>query len=271
MSDRTYSEREVAAIIERAAHAQKRDTDPDAPGLTLAEIERVGREAGLDPVLLRRAAAEVDAGLLSGEATRPGSDIAERWVDAPLRPGAWEDAVAMLRLRIGAPVGAAADTGVLGDTREWVHTAPMGVKTTVSVSPREGGTRIRVMMEDGAPADLRPRAAIVGAVASFLPAFLTGALLAEVVGWSDLAAVGMLLLIVLIGTAAATPILSRRGERRRVRQSAEAQRLADDLARQLAAPVAGAERDASRLDASLLDEEPAPGPERAPGPRRTRA
>ena len=86
MSDRTYSEREVAAIIERAAQAQQRGTDPDAPGLTLAEIERVGREAGLDPALLRRAAAEVDAGLLSQEATRPGTDVAARWVDAPPGP-----------------------------------------------------------------------------------------------------------------------------------------------------------------------------------------
>ncbi len=273
MSDRTYSEREVAAIIERAAQAQRREAPDDAPGLTLAEIERAGRDAGLDPMLLRRAAAEIDAGLLSAEGARPGTSIAERWIDGPLRPEAWEDAVTALRLKIGAPAGAASDTGLVGDTREWVHSSASGVRTTVAASPRGDRTRVRVVVQD-AVVNARMQGTIVGAVASSALALLAGGLVAEGVGLGDLAGVLTAIAVFLVGTAALSETLTRLSHTRRARQSAEADRLADDLARQLAAPEAAVDEPGRaaepRIEASLLDPLDGEKGEARPGGRRTR-
>ena len=151
---RTYSEREVQSIIERAVerqHAAEERTG--GAGLTLAEIERLGRESGIDPAHLRAAAAEVDeAGrTLSRQTGQTRTHVeAERWIDAPFSLAAWEDAVAELRGRFGAPIGApfGSDAGEtvqqVGRSYEWTHTSMLGVKTRVTVSPRGDRTRVRL-------------------------------------------------------------------------------------------------------------------------------
>lgn len=58
---RRYNENEVSRLLKRATELQKsRATSPDPSGLTLAELEEVALEAGIDPGLLRRAAEELD-------------------------------------------------------------------------------------------------------------------------------------------------------------------------------------------------------------------
>ena len=58
MSERRYNEDEVAQIFERATEAQKRSLPASrgGEGLTLAELQDVGREVGLPPELVARAA-----------------------------------------------------------------------------------------------------------------------------------------------------------------------------------------------------------------------
>ena len=90
---RTYSEREVADIIERAAERQATaDRTDDRPGLTLDEIERIGAEAGLDPAALRAAANEADTILLvtpEHNGTVPASlKNAIDWLSRPFGAGA---------------------------------------------------------------------------------------------------------------------------------------------------------------------------------------
>jgi len=61
--ERRYSDREVAALIARAVELSRAPSPaPRAEGTSLAELERIGAEAGLDPSLLRRAAAELEPG-----------------------------------------------------------------------------------------------------------------------------------------------------------------------------------------------------------------
>lgn len=63
MSDaRRYNEQEIAAIFKQAAADQEaaHQARPSGTGLTLAELEHVGREAGIDPAFIARAAAAVD-------------------------------------------------------------------------------------------------------------------------------------------------------------------------------------------------------------------
>jgi hypothetical protein len=64
MPDRLYSEDEVAAIFERAAEAQqtarKQLTAGDSPaGMTLAQLQDIGREVGIAPELIAQAARAV--------------------------------------------------------------------------------------------------------------------------------------------------------------------------------------------------------------------
>lgn len=58
MTERRYSEDEVAAIFERATEAQKSALpgSRSGDGLTLAELQEVGREVGLPPELVTQAA-----------------------------------------------------------------------------------------------------------------------------------------------------------------------------------------------------------------------
>jgi hypothetical protein len=62
MSERRYSEDEVAAIFERAAEAQKtapRQLHP-SEGMRLADLQEIGREVGLPPELVAQAARSID-------------------------------------------------------------------------------------------------------------------------------------------------------------------------------------------------------------------
>ena len=63
MSERRYSEDEVARIFERAAENQqstKRQLAP-AEGMTLADLQEIGRDVGISPALVADAAKSLDA------------------------------------------------------------------------------------------------------------------------------------------------------------------------------------------------------------------
>ena len=58
---RRYNEKEVADIIKRASELQQAESTAESTtGMSLAELEQVAREAGLDPALVRRAATDLD-------------------------------------------------------------------------------------------------------------------------------------------------------------------------------------------------------------------
>ncbi|NIN71902.1 MAG: hypothetical protein GTO46_08230 [Gemmatimonadetes bacterium] len=78
---RRYGEEEVGLILKRAAELQRQEPagSGEGGGLTLAELEEIAAEAGIDPRHLQRAAQEVDslAVPLHGEG-------ADRLIGAPL-------------------------------------------------------------------------------------------------------------------------------------------------------------------------------------------
>lgn len=75
---RRYGDREVARILKRATELQRAEPSAaDPAGLTLTELAEIAREAGIDPGLLRRAAAEV-------ESRTPAHTVAERLAGAPM-------------------------------------------------------------------------------------------------------------------------------------------------------------------------------------------
>ena len=61
LAGRRFNEREVAAIIKRASELQEVESiGESSTGMSLAELEQIAREAGLDPALVRRAASDLD-------------------------------------------------------------------------------------------------------------------------------------------------------------------------------------------------------------------
>jgi len=75
-TSRRFNEKEVALIIKRASELQQTETTTESnTGMSLAELEQVAREAGLDPELVRRAAADLD--------TRVTDQTPNRFLGAP--------------------------------------------------------------------------------------------------------------------------------------------------------------------------------------------
>ncbi len=62
MTERRYSEEEVAAIFERAAEAQQtaRRQLPPGEGMALADLQEIGREVGFPPELVAQAARSLE-------------------------------------------------------------------------------------------------------------------------------------------------------------------------------------------------------------------
>lgn len=79
MSERRFTDREVARILQRATEL---DRDQEAPatgrGLTLAQLREVGAEAGIPPDLVSRAAGELERRALPRPTTLLGSPLAKR-------------------------------------------------------------------------------------------------------------------------------------------------------------------------------------------------
>lgn len=224
---RTYTEREIAALLARAAERQTAAPEErPSVGLTLDEIARIAGEAGLDPAHLRTAAAELDADA-PHSLRAPGALVLERWIDAPLTDMAWEEAVAALRLRFGAsapsrlgPTGP--DTSRVGAAHEWTHSGLL--TTTVTVSPRGGRTRVRLTQTEGLAFSDAATARIWAGLASVALALMAAfAVIGADAGPLALAVLPTLVLVAgtLGGGALFTPLV-RRNRARRAAKAADA-------------------------------------------------
>ena len=260
MPDRRYTEREIADLIERAAERQQQAHRPtDGETLTLGEIERIAAEAGIDPAFLREAADELDAvgRTLKAESGATKTHVSEeRWIDAPLTPATWEDAVVTLRDRFGP--GMAAAFGLsgggtverIGDAYEWRHTSGLGIQTTVTASPRDGRTRLRLSQMVGM-ASSRTEGTLFGLLpATFFAPPMIPLLLS--LGASKPMAIAGALAAFLVLWAVSAPLITGWDRRWRGRKHAALADLADDLV-----PVFGASR-AQTADAERAPDERPP-------------
>ena len=122
MTERRFNEAEVAAIFERATeahHAGQRQL-PSGEGMTLAQLQEIGREVGISPEQVAEAANAID---------RVGSPTARKFLGLPIGVGRtieldrrltddeWERLVVDLRETFDA-------RGVLrheGSLRQWTN------------------------------------------------------------------------------------------------------------------------------------------------------
>lgn len=152
---RKFSEEEVALIIKRAAELQQTEAveESSSTALTLAEVEQIAKEAGIDASLVRRAAVGLNR---PAEHMRPSPFLGaptrivfERVVDGEISNDEFESIVNETRRTFGDN----GVTSVLGRTVAWssMHSGgrrrARGRQIDVSVAVRGGVTTIRVEEE----------------------------------------------------------------------------------------------------------------------------
>ena len=147
---RRFDEKEVAAIIKRASELQQVDTISESTtGMSLAELEQIAREAGLDPALVRRAAADLDTRVTDQQPSAffgaPTTLVLERTIDGEVPTEEYEAIVLEIQRELGG-VGSASG---LGRSLVWTmtthnHRRAATRTVQVTVTPRNGRTTIRV-------------------------------------------------------------------------------------------------------------------------------
>ncbi len=145
---RRFSDQEVSLILRRAAELQA-DQPAAARGTSLADLEDIAREAGLDPALVRRAATDLATAAPADPPSRflgAARKLAvERVVDGELAPDDVEALVAEVR-RTFADAGL---VSTLGRTVTWSPTPTVtghgagGRRLLVTVAVRGGRTTLR--------------------------------------------------------------------------------------------------------------------------------
>lgn len=140
MPERRYSEEEVAAIFEQAAEAQQatRRHLPPGEGMTLANLQEIGREVGIPAELVTQAARSLDGGAAAPQRQLLGVPIsAARTVELGRRltEDDWNRLVVDLRQTFDARGNVRVD----GAFRQWTNG-----NLQVLVEPGDGGDRIRM-------------------------------------------------------------------------------------------------------------------------------
>lgn len=147
---RRFGEKDVAVILRRAAELQHRDpvAVTEGSGLSLADLESIAQEAGIDRRYVRRAVEELDTGPRSGAAHTflggPTTLDFNRTVDGEVQADTYETLVAEIQQALGE-LGA---SSTLGRSLAWQSTN-MQRPLHVSITPREGRTEIRVQEKLG--------------------------------------------------------------------------------------------------------------------------
>ena len=158
--DRRFTEDEAQRVFARAA-ARQHAHAPPPDGLTLAELQAIGREAGLDPEQIAAVVAE-------GEAEADAHDL---WHGVPVRAARtrllparvsdtdWEAIVDALRSEFNVSGSA----GQIGRRREWSSEAGSTSGYHVTVEPRDDGDLVRIQGPDSAHQMARLFAFVLGA------------------------------------------------------------------------------------------------------------
>lgn len=145
-STRRYADAETALILRRAAELQGTAPEPSISP-SLADLEQMASEAGIEPRYVRQAAAELASPIAAARGNgilgAPGTLWLERVVPGEIAPSAFDAVVEEIR----SALAMAGHTTVLGRGFTWTsgvagHPAPARV-ITVTVTPVGGQTVLR--------------------------------------------------------------------------------------------------------------------------------
>jgi hypothetical protein len=150
MTDRRYTEDEVAAIFKRAAEAQQtaRRQLPAGEGMTLADLQEIGREVGIPPALVEQMARSIEHEGRSASRTFLGLPLGVgRTVELsrPLSDEEWEHLVVDLRETFDARGNVRQD----GRFRQWTNGNLQAL-----LEPTPTGYRLRLRTLNGSARSL---------------------------------------------------------------------------------------------------------------------
>jgi len=176
MSQRIYSEKEVAKLLRRAVELEAERSDrhdkDNRAGLSIAELEKIASESGIDPELIQQAAKEMDKqkdfpgeNLITEKSNKVNKSeiVSEQWLELQPNNRMFEDLVTELNHRFGT----SEDDGNWWDklwddysgrakvrrtptSVEWSYTDEMEMYTTRVLMQRRGDKcRIRVSKQQG--------------------------------------------------------------------------------------------------------------------------
>ncbi len=204
MAERRYDERDVAGILREAAENQASQMEPGhfGSGMTLAEIQRVANELGIDSnqvlsaVARRESLVEQEVGRFWGATPRI---IRTRTSDSELDDSAWEEVVAELRATVGGP----GTIGKVGSSNEW--TGGNGyIAAHFSAKPQDGTTRFRITFDQTAMCVYW----LVTFILTFISSIVGGALMSKF-GVTPLANWGIILAFVALACFATNRAVAR--------------------------------------------------------------
>lgn len=170
---RLYGEKEISALLKRAAEIQDEKGVTVTTGLSLAEVQQLAAEVGIDPQHIEAALAEMDrreeapqkANIWGG----PVSYSQERVIEGDVTEEMWESMVAEIRR-------AFKDTGEVhqwGQSLEWTHSGKSGDQANVTITPRDGRTKVRIFanyptLAAGIYAGIMPLGLVLGIISAGL-------------------------------------------------------------------------------------------------------
>lgn len=169
MTAKRFNEEQAAAIFARAAEVEasgrQPSSDPGASGMTLAELQDIGKEAGLSPeavaqaaASLRTAATRLPAPVFFGVPIGVARTVA---LDRPLSDEEWGSLVAQLRSTFNASGKAHSDGGY----REWRNG-----NLRVSAGPAAGGYQVDMRTSRGSARSLMTAGGIMTGMSAALMA-----------------------------------------------------------------------------------------------------
>ena len=145
--EKRFSDKEVGAIIKRAAELQAIGSGPASDGATLAQLRQAASELGLDEALIDRAVREVAGAPSSGFWTRllggPWEATADQVVEGTVTDAEWPALLAGIR-EVSGRVGYPSE---VAGAFEWLSKEPDGLH--VSLIPVGGQTRVRAIARFG--------------------------------------------------------------------------------------------------------------------------
>ena len=145
-AERTYREEEVARILQRAAGLERK-RQLDSPALSLAEVEAIAGESGIDPSLVRQAARDLENERQTALGTRlagaPVRRTFERAVDGEISSQDHEQLAADIREAMMGISAVPAQVSTIGRSISWSAWTSGGV-VEIQVAPRDGKTFVRI-------------------------------------------------------------------------------------------------------------------------------
>lgn len=167
MTERRYGDDEVREIFSLATTGEAREQalPVESDGFTLAELQRIGAEAGIDPARVAQAAASMTTrGTVAPIARMFGMPVGvSRVVALPRAPTdrEWEQLVSRLRTVFAAQ----GQFSTLGGLREWSNG-----NLHVSIEPAENGAQMRLSTRNEGMVAVNGLAAVFGAMSLFTSA-----------------------------------------------------------------------------------------------------